>query len=224
MLEFGESVIHATYWRIWYLHLSLATYLFQYRACSLRKLNHHSYGWVGQRIRKLYSSIEELRYTIERANAFWTYRIRLSARWMWTHHTKSVSSFLDTENVQVLPWPRKSLDLNPIKHIWAILKRRLRELSTYPATKDELFQKLSEVWNNLPANYFKKLVASMSSRCIAISNVRRDACKYWQCHRVKLNWLRFFKQSMMWCRVQNSVPTVLGVLTLSQPLLKPTSH
>ena len=39
---------------------------------------------------------------------------------------RSVHDFLQDRNVSVLPWPEKSPDLNPIKHIWDVLDRRVR--------------------------------------------------------------------------------------------------
>ena len=41
--------------------------------------------------------------------------------------------------------------------MWAVMNRKHKELSLHQTTKDSLFQKLSEIWNNLPYDYFKKL-------------------------------------------------------------------
>ena len=43
------------------------------------------------------------------------------------HPAKSVSAFLEVENTEALPWPVRSSDLNPIVHVWAIMKRRFKE-------------------------------------------------------------------------------------------------
>ncbi len=61
------------------------------------------------------------------------------------HHAKSVASFLEAEVIELLQWPAQSPDLNPIENAWAILKRNLRRSSTYPTSKDALFDRLSEV-------------------------------------------------------------------------------
>jgi len=39
--------------------------------------------------------------------------------------TKSTVAFLKNKNVNVLPWPGNSPDLNPIENLWSVLKRQL---------------------------------------------------------------------------------------------------
>ena len=48
-----------------------------------------------------------------------------------TSHTAcSVCDFLQDRNVSVLPWPAKSLDLNSIEHVRALVERRGRARAT----------------------------------------------------------------------------------------------
>ncbi len=61
------------------------------------------------------------------------------------HRAKYVASFLEAEGIEILQWPPQSPDLNPIENAWAILKRNRRRSSTYPTSKDALFDRLSEV-------------------------------------------------------------------------------
>ena len=48
------------------------------------------------------------------------------------YRTSSMADFLQVRNVSVLPWPAKSPDLNPIKHVWDLLDRRVRARAISP--------------------------------------------------------------------------------------------
>ena len=92
-----------------------------------------------------------------------------------THQAKSVACFLDGEDVEVLPWPAQSPDLNLIENVWAVIEHQLRQLYTYPTTVDALFIKLCKIRNSTPDTYFNNLIASMTSRCRAISKFSGSA-------------------------------------------------
>ena len=81
------------------------------------------------------------------------------------HRAKRVAEVLHNHSINVLPWPAQSLDLNPIKNVKAIMKRRLRMQPKYPNTADRLYEKLSQKYNELPDNYFNKLSHSVVQRC-----------------------------------------------------------
>jgi hypothetical protein len=42
------------------------------------------------------------------------------------HRSRGVTAYLQSEAVTSVPWPAMSPDLNPIKHIWDMLGRRLQ--------------------------------------------------------------------------------------------------
>lgn len=94
------------------------------------------------------------------------------------HRAKSVASYMHQQGINRLLWPSQSPDLNPIENAWAILKRRLRERSTYPTGADALFDALSEEWEAIPQSYFICLSNSMASRVAAVRKSRGSSTKY----------------------------------------------
>jgi transposase len=66
-----------------------------------------------------------------------------------SHNACSVCDFLQDRNVSVLPWPAKSPDLNPIKHVWDLLDRRVRARAIPSRDVWELAGALVEEWGNI---------------------------------------------------------------------------
>ena len=90
------------------------------------------------------------------------------------HRAKSIIGYLDANGIEVLPWPAQSPDLNPIEHVWAIMKKQLRERATFPSNADSLFCELCSIWNALSDDYFHSLVQSMPRRVAAV--IKNEGC------------------------------------------------
>jgi transposase len=88
------------------------------------------------------------------------------------HKAKSVQSWLSEQPFSVLEWPPQSPDLNPIEHLWAIVKRRLAQYDNPPSGMVELWERIEEVWENIGAEECKSLVESMPKRIEAVLKAR----------------------------------------------------
>ncbi|KAL1274382.1 hypothetical protein QQF64_027196 [Cirrhinus molitorella] len=85
-----------------------------------------------------------------------------------SHTARSVREFLHDSNVNVLPWPAKSPDLNPIEHVWDLLDRRVRARAIPPRNAQELAGALVEERGNISQQELTNLVQSMRRRCTAV--------------------------------------------------------
>ena len=99
--------------------------------------------------------------------------------WMWHHDNSSVHACDYTMDFlmrnrkwpyQIIEWPAKSLDLNIIENLWAVINRRKRQTMREEkiTSKNQLFSIASQVWNNVPMEYIQNLYASIPRRIKAV--------------------------------------------------------
>ncbi len=93
------------------------------------------------------------------------------------HTAKSTKSWLNDHGVGVLDWPANSPDLNPIKNLWGIVKRKMR--NKRPKNADELKATVKETWASIPPQQCHKLITSMSRRTEAVIKAKGAPTKYW---------------------------------------------
>ena len=80
------------------------------------------------------------------------------------HTARVTMDYLEQNNINVLPWPSKSPDLNPIEHFRDQLDKRVRQRQPPSQTLDQLRQMLQQEWRTIPRNNVRNLIESMLRR------------------------------------------------------------
>ena len=77
---------------------------------------------------------------------------------------------LNRHQVQVIPCPANSPDLNPIENIWGILVRRIYAENKQYQSKEELKQAIQQAWEDLDQETIDNLILSMPNRIFQVIN------------------------------------------------------
>jgi hypothetical protein len=86
--------------------------------------------------------------------------------------------FEDHPELDVLPWPAKGADLNPIENVWGDIVKDCEFFR--PRTADEVFERANSIWEGYSnnANYWRKLALSMINRLRLIVENEEHWTKY----------------------------------------------
>jgi len=90
------------------------------------------------------------------------------------HTARLVMHYLNQEGIDVMDWPARSPDLNPIDHVWDYLYRWISQRQNRAITLPDLTQALILKCNGLPQELITTLIRSMPSRCRACCDRRGD--------------------------------------------------
>jgi len=80
------------------------------------------------------------------------------------HTAILTKKWFEDNNVELLPWPPQSPDLNPIEHLWNDVDRRIRALNVEIRGKDMLWEQVSKIWEETALETCTKLIESMPER------------------------------------------------------------
>ncbi|UYV61726.1 hypothetical protein LAZ67_1006170 [Cordylochernes scorpioides] len=90
------------------------------------------------------------------------------------HRALMINEYLESEDIQRMECPARSLDLNPIEHVWDVLRRRIGSRSPPPRITQKLKTTLVEEWDLLPQELSNCLINSMEYRSDSCLAVRGD--------------------------------------------------
>lgn len=79
------------------------------------------------------------------------------------HAARATQALLAANNVRLVHMPAKNPDLNPIEHVWDLMKRRVRALAQQ-LNLATLQRDINLVWANIDQRDISQYVASMRSR------------------------------------------------------------
>lgn len=94
------------------------------------------------------------------------------------HRARVVREYLESEAVDVIPWPAMSPDLNPLEHVWDQIGRQIDEKEPPCQNLQELRQEIQLRWRNFPQNKLRRLVHSMRRRVQEVCQKRGGYTTY----------------------------------------------
>jgi hypothetical protein len=94
------------------------------------------------------------------------------------HNCKKAKKWFKDHGYDVMLWPAQSPDLNPIEHLWDIVKRKLGAFETPPEGIMELWERIQDVWNEIPVAECRKLIESMPRRMEEVIKAKGGHTKY----------------------------------------------
>ena len=94
------------------------------------------------------------------------------------HISKMTIALLKRLRVKVMDWPSMSPDLNPIEHLWGILKRKVEVCKV--SNICQLCDIVMEEWKSILVATYEALVNSMPRRVKAVLDNDGGLTKYWQ--------------------------------------------
>jgi transposase len=84
------------------------------------------------------------------------------------HTSHLAQDALEELNIQVMSWPAQSPDLNPIEHFWEFVDRKLKGFEEMVASKEELWERIESIVQEINKDLCQKLIATMPERVIDV--------------------------------------------------------
>ncbi|KAI0999834.1 hypothetical protein K3495_g8364 [Podosphaera aphanis] len=74
------------------------------------------------------------------------------------HTSRMTKEWLASRGIKTMVWPSQSRDLNPIEHLWGLIKRRLGGYQEAPKGVHELRTRAQEIWHRLDGETYQTLI------------------------------------------------------------------
>jgi len=80
------------------------------------------------------------------------------------HTAHSIFEWLEERNIEILDWPSRSPDMNPIENVFGMLSRAVYDEGRQFNTVHELTEEIQHCWANMNQALIKNAIRSMSER------------------------------------------------------------
>ena len=94
------------------------------------------------------------------------------------HTAKRTRQWMKDNNVDVMPWPSQSPDINPIENLWRIVDVSVRKNYKNFDNDDALTDAVMTEWKNVPITTVHHLIESMPRRLQAVIDAKGWHTKY----------------------------------------------
>jgi transposase len=94
------------------------------------------------------------------------------------HTSRRAKEWFQNHGFEVMVWPAQSPDLNPIEHLWFILKRRLAEYPEPPKGILELWERIQVEWEKIEVAQCQNLIESMPRRVQEVISAKGGYTSY----------------------------------------------
>jgi transposase len=94
------------------------------------------------------------------------------------HTCKLAKQWRESRDMVSLMWPPNSPDLNPIEHVWYLIKGAIQKMNPRPLTLPALKDAIQKAWDEFDQGIMNRLVESMPNRIAAVIKARGGNTKY----------------------------------------------
>ena len=94
------------------------------------------------------------------------------------HRSAIAKQFRTAHGMETITHPAQSPDMNPIEHVWKVLKEQVNKRPRLPKNAEELKVVLLEEWEKIDINLINHLIESMEDRVQVLLKAKEGPMHY----------------------------------------------
>ena len=85
---------------------------------------------------------------------------------------RMTKTFMDENGIKTMEWPTQNPNLNVIENVRLKLKIELQNISETVDSRDQLYDKIFQIWTNISVDYIRNLYSSIPKRIRKVPTAR----------------------------------------------------